>query len=71
MGLSVQDAGVRTSVLDTLFTVAKDDSAQRTALAEHASTLVTTLLRNVLPEEITSTVRVHQQAYDAEWLNAG
>ncbi|KAG8854442.1 hypothetical protein FRB96_007504 [Tulasnella sp. 330] len=49
LGLSISDADIRTSVTETLFTVAKDESAKRTALAEHALTLVATLLRNVLP----------------------
>lgn len=56
LGLSIPDVGIRTNVIDTLFAVAKDDTSQRDALVEHASTLVTTLLQNALPCEVSSTV---------------
>ncbi|KAG9009002.1 hypothetical protein FRB94_012639 [Tulasnella sp. JGI-2019a] len=55
LGLSIPDVDIRISVINTLFMVAKDDSTKRTALAEHAITLVTTLLHNVFPGEMTST----------------
>jgi len=55
LGLEIPDIEVRASVIDTLFTVAKDDSPQRTALVEHAPSLVTTLLQNVPPGHMSST----------------
>lgn len=70
LGLSLPDNDIRTSVIDTLFGIAKDDSSQRTALAEHATTIITILLQNVLPEGASSTVRRFVFVMALVWISS-
>lgn len=58
-GLNLPDAEIRTNVIDTLLTVA--DPASKTSgsiVAEHASSLVATMLKNSMVRQMPSVVRI-------------
>ena len=57
-GLDLPDAEIRANVLDTLLAVADPASKASTdAVAEHAASLVATMLRNSAVREMPSVVR--------------
>ncbi|THH09922.1 hypothetical protein EW145_g1685 [Phellinidium pouzarii] len=51
-GLDLPDTGIRTNIINTLSTVAADGGEACTQ--EHANTLVSLMLKNILPQELTS-----------------
>jgi len=63
-GLDLPDNSVRASVIDTLTVAAEGDTAEYSVISEHASTLVSAMLRNSLSSEMASTsVRVAALKY--------
>lgn len=53
-GLDLPDVGIRTDIINTLLAVA--DSGAQGSTAEHSSTLVSVMLKNSLPQDLTSAV---------------
>lgn len=57
-GLDLPDHEIRANVIDTLLAVADTSSKDKNAIvAEHASSLVSTMLRNSVAREMPSVVR--------------
>ena len=56
-GLDLPDNEIRASVIDTLFAAATAEGADSTVVTEHASSLVTTMLKNSLVSHMPSVVR--------------
>lgn len=63
-GLDLPDYEIRASVIDTLLATAEGASLSTTketsTLAEHASSLVSTMLKNSMIEDMPSVVRANQ-----------
>lgn len=55
-GLDLPDAEIRANVIDTLVSAVGAESTEHSALSEHASTLVSAMLKNCMASEISSTV---------------
>jgi DNA repair/transcription protein MET18/MMS19 len=60
-GLELPDAEIRASVIDTFLAAAEGDpsDSDESLVSEHASTLVSTMLKNCLLEEMPSMVSSH------------
>ena len=57
-GLDLPDAEIRANVIDTLLAVADTSAkASNSIVSEHASSLVTTMLKNSTVREMPSVVR--------------
>lgn len=56
-GLELPDAEIRANVIDTFLAAAEGDPSEHDLVSEHASTLVTIMLRNCLVEQMPSIVR--------------
>jgi DNA repair/transcription protein MET18/MMS19 len=56
-GLDLPDAEIRASVIDTFISAVGNDSAEHSGIYEYASTLVSTMLKNSIASEMSSTVR--------------
>lgn len=57
LGLDLPDVEMRANVIEALVALAKEDTSQTSPLTDHASTVISTLLRNALPGENSSEVR--------------
>jgi DNA repair/transcription protein MET18/MMS19 len=55
-GLELPDAEIRASVIDTFLAAAEGDPSEESLVAEHASTLVSTMLKNCMLEGMPSMV---------------
>jgi len=55
-GLELPDAQIRASVIDTLLAAAEGDPSEQSLVSEHASTLVSSMLRNCVVEGMPSIV---------------
>ncbi|KAG5652051.1 hypothetical protein H0H81_006471 [Sphagnurus paluster] len=62
-GLDLPDFDIRADVIDTLLTAAGDDISEKSLVSEHASTLVTNMLKNSMWDEMPS-VRVRTAALE-------
>lgn len=60
-GLELPDAEIRANVIDTFLAAAEGDPSEHDLVSEHASTLVTIMLRNCLVEQMPS-IRVRTSA---------
>ena len=56
-GLDLPSCEIRSNIIDTLTVVASSDGIHGPT-QEHATTLVSIVLKNALPQEITSVVRI-------------
>lgn len=56
-GLDLPDTEIRANVIDTLLAAAESGNKDSSAASEHASSLVTTMLKNSLVQETPSVVR--------------
>ena len=56
-GLELYDTNIRADVIDTFLAVAEGDSTEQGTISEHASTLVSSMLKNSMVQEISSMVR--------------
>jgi DNA repair/transcription protein MET18/MMS19 len=57
-GLDLPDAQIRANVIDTLVSAVGAEPTEHNTLSEHASTLVSTMLKNCIASEMSSTVRL-------------
>lgn len=55
-GLDLPDIDIRANVIDTFLAAAEGDSPEQSIVSEHASTLVSAMLKNSLVQEMPSTV---------------
>ena len=55
--LEIPDMDVRAGAIDALLSISEEDSMRQTAIAEHVSTLVSTMIKNALAEGEGSSVR--------------
>jgi hypothetical protein len=55
-GLELPDAEIRASVIDTFLAAAEGNPSEQNLVSEHASTLVSTMLRNCVVEQMPSMV---------------
>lgn len=55
-GLELPDINIRANVIDTFLAAAEGDSSEHSLVSEHASTLVTSMLKNSMVEEMPSMV---------------
>jgi DNA repair/transcription protein MET18/MMS19 len=63
-GLDLPDAEIRASVIDTFISAVGNDSAEHSGIYEYASTLVSTMLKNSIASEMSSTrVRIAALRY--------
>ncbi|KAL0577529.1 hypothetical protein V5O48_004470 [Marasmius crinis-equi] len=63
-GLDLPDHNIRCKVIDTLLAVAQEDSSDKSAISEHAPSLVTTMLRNSIARDMPSAnVRISALKY--------
>jgi len=63
-GLDLPDAEIRASVIDTFISAVGSDSTEHSGIYEHASTLVSIMLRNSIASEMSSTrVRIAALRY--------
>jgi DNA repair/transcription protein MET18/MMS19 len=62
-GLELPDNDVRASAIDTLLSTA-GDHAEQSVVSEHASTLVSAMLKNVLVQDMPSMVSSHDLIAD-------
>ncbi|CCM00251.1 uncharacterized protein FIBRA_02280 [Fibroporia radiculosa] len=60
-GLDLPDTEIRAAIMDTLFTAAQSGSKENNVVSEHASTLVSTMLKNCMVQE-TPSMRVRTAA---------
>lgn len=58
-GLELPDNEIRASVIDTLQAAATSAGKDNTLLAEHAASLVSTMLKNSMVSHMPSVVRTH------------
>jgi DNA repair/transcription protein MET18/MMS19 len=56
-GLDLPDAEIRASVIDIFISAVGSDSVEHGGIYEHASTLVSAMLKNSIASEMSSTVR--------------
>jgi DNA repair/transcription protein MET18/MMS19 len=56
-GLDLPDTEIRANVIDTLISAVGSDSLMYSGVFEHASSLVSTMLKNSVVSEMSSTVR--------------
>ena len=66
-GLDLPDHEIRAGVIDTLLATAEGSTSktkENNILAEHASSLVSTMLKNSMVQAMPSVVRVFQSACD-------
>ena len=57
-GLDLPSCEIRSNIIDTLTVVASSDGIHGPT-QEHATTLASIVLKNALPQEITSVVRIY------------
>jgi len=63
-GLDLPDAQIRANVIDTLVSAVGAEPTEHNTLSEHASTLVSTMLKNCIASEMSSTrVRIAALRY--------
>lgn len=55
-GLNLPDNNIRGNVIDTFLAAAEGDSPETSIVAEHASTLATSMLKNSMVENMPSIV---------------
>lgn len=55
-GLELPDAEIRANVIDTLLAAAEGDSPEKSIVSEYASTLVSTMLKNSMINEMPTKV---------------
>lgn len=55
-GLDLPDTGIRANVIDTFVSAVGAESAELNVISEHASTLVSAMLKNSSVSEMSSTV---------------
>lgn len=55
-GLDLPDVEMRVNVVETLLKVSRDETREPGIITEHASTIVTALLKNCVPGPVSSTV---------------
>ena len=61
-GLELPDADIRANVIETLLAAAEGDISEESVgnlVSQHANTLVSTMLRNCMAEQIPSMVSSH------------
>lgn len=56
-GLELSDFNIRADVIDTFLAAAEGDVSEQTLVSEHASTLVTHMLKNSMVNDMPSPVR--------------
>ncbi|KDQ18893.1 hypothetical protein BOTBODRAFT_28377 [Botryobasidium botryosum FD-172 SS1] len=54
-GLDLPDVEMRANVVETLISISTDETKEPGLISEHASTIVTALLKNCLPNDMSST----------------
>lgn len=57
-GLDLPDMEIRANVIDTLVSAVGAEPTEQSTISEHASTLVSTMLRNSMASGMSSTVRL-------------
>jgi hypothetical protein len=57
-GLDLPDMEIRANVINTLVSVVGAEPTEQNTISEHASTLVSTMLRNSMASEMSSMVRL-------------
>lgn len=62
-GLNLPDAKIRANVIDTLVSAVGAEPTEQSTISEHASTLVSTMLKNCMVSEMSSTVCVFFRRY--------
>ncbi|KAL0067234.1 hypothetical protein AAF712_005804 [Marasmius tenuissimus] len=63
-GLDLPDHNIRCKVIGTLLAVAQEDSSDKSAISEHAPSLVTTMLKNSVARDMSSVnVRISALKY--------
>lgn len=55
-GLELPDANIRADVIETLVAAIGSEATEQQSISEHASTLVSTMLKNCIVTEVSSTV---------------
>ena len=65
-GLDLPDEDLRANIIDILTVAAEDDVQEPNVMVEHASTLVSAMLKNAHAQYMPSTVRLY---FLNEWLS--